>query len=60
MTADALATALIVLGPERALEYAEQHDLDILLILRDGDQFRERRTPGFAARINDQQPGEET
>jgi thiamine biosynthesis lipoprotein len=60
MNADALATALIVLGPEQALQYAEQHDLDVLLIVRDGDQFRERRTPGFAARIQAQQPGGET
>jgi thiamine biosynthesis lipoprotein len=58
MTADALATALIVLGPERALEYAKEHQLDVLLILREGDDFEEVRTPGFAARIRDQQPGE--
>ncbi len=53
MTADALATALIVLGPEEALRYAESHDVDVLLILRREDSFEEITTPGFALRIRE-------
>jgi thiamine biosynthesis lipoprotein len=53
MTADALATALIVLGPEEALRYAKEHDVDVLLILRRDDAFEEITTPGFASRIRD-------
>ena len=55
MTADALATALIVLGPDQALHYAEEHEIDVLLILRQGEEFEEIATPGFAARMIDQQ-----
>ena len=55
MTADALATALIVLGPERALHYAEKNKIDVLLILRQGEQFEEIWTPGFADRMVEQQ-----
>jgi thiamine biosynthesis lipoprotein len=49
MLADAWATALMVLGPERALQSAERHQLDVLLIVRQGDGFIEQATPGFAA-----------
>ncbi len=59
MTADALATALIVLGPERAFRFAEKHQIDVLLILRNGDDFEELSTPGFATRMPEQaSPGE--
>jgi thiamine biosynthesis lipoprotein len=51
MTADAWATALMVLGPERALEFANRQKLDVLLIMRDGDGFIEKATTGFAAAI---------
>ena len=46
--ADAYATALMVLGPEEGLAFAEEHDLDVLFIIHDGeDGFREVMTPGF-------------
>ena len=48
--ADALATALLVLGPEIALEFAEEQDIVALLVVADGQGgFEERRTPGFEA-----------
>jgi thiamine biosynthesis lipoprotein len=56
MTADALATALIVVGPEKALEYAERHDVDVLLILRRGDAFEEIATRGFESRTGSALP----
>jgi thiamine biosynthesis lipoprotein len=51
MTADAWATALLVLGPEAALPTARREGLEALCILRTPDGFVEQATPGFAARI---------
>ena len=50
MTADAWATALMVLGPESALPTAERHALDVLCMIRTRDGLVELTTPGFAAR----------
>jgi len=47
MTADGLATGLLVLGPEAALELARQHDLAVYFIEIDGENFRERSSPAF-------------
>jgi len=42
MTADAWATAVMVLGPERGMELAGQHNLPAMLIVRaKNDQFRQ-------------------
>lgn len=50
MTADALATALMVLGPEEALVLAEREGLAVLLLVRDGQGgFTERRSSAFEA-----------
>lgn len=47
-TADALATGLMVLGPDDALALAERHDLAVLLLVRDGaGGFDERVSPAF-------------
>ena len=47
MRADAMATALMVLGPEVGYELAERQKLAALFILRDSDGFQERATPKF-------------
>ncbi len=47
-TADALATAMMVLGPDKAEPYAEQQGVEALLIIKSDDGFIERMTPGFA------------
>ena len=47
MRADALATALLVLGPERGLALAEQQGLAALFIMREGEGFSTRTTPEF-------------
>lgn len=52
MHADALATALFVLGPEAGLAYALSHNLAALFVLRDGTRFREQVTPAFAEYVN--------
>lgn len=50
MQADALATALTVLGPEAGLAYANRRQIAALFVMRDGDGFATRATPGFIAR----------
>jgi thiamine biosynthesis lipoprotein len=47
--ADALSTALLVMGPERGLAFAKAHDLPALFIIRETDGFRENATPAFIA-----------
>ena len=49
MTADALSTALMVLGLDGGWELALREDLAVLFLLRDGDGFTERMTPAFEA-----------
>lgn len=47
MTADALATTLMVMGPEEGYTFAEEKKLSVFLIIRDGAGFTEKATPGF-------------
>ena len=49
--ADALATALLVLGPDRGLALAEQLGIAALLILREDDDYRAIASPAFEAAI---------
>lgn len=49
MHADALATALFVLGPDEGWQYALDRGLAALFVTHDGDTLRERMTPAFAA-----------
>jgi thiamine biosynthesis lipoprotein len=48
MAADALATALTVLGPDAGLEHAEQHDVAALVVTARG----ERASPAFTAMLD--------
>ncbi|MBQ0753418.1 MAG: FAD:protein FMN transferase [Gammaproteobacteria bacterium] len=45
--ADALATALTVLGPEDGLAFAQQRQLAVLFIVRTTEGFAERASPAF-------------
>ena len=47
MTADAWATALMVLGPEAGYTLAVQERIAAMFLIRDGDHFRTRTTAGF-------------
>ncbi|MGD9856139.1 MAG: FAD:protein FMN transferase [Planctomycetaceae bacterium] len=47
MTADAWATALMVLGPEEGFRFAEANGIEALLLIREGDGFAARATSGF-------------
>ena len=47
--ADALSTALMVMGPEDAMAFARARGLGVLLVVRTADgQLEERVSPGFA------------
>ncbi len=51
MTADSLATALCVLGPERGLEFIKQMPAaEAMFLWREGDLVCSRETSGFASR----------
>ena len=47
MEADALATAVLVMGPEHGYDWCEQHGLVAFLLVREGQQFSELRTSAF-------------
>ncbi|MCA9659190.1 MAG: FAD:protein FMN transferase [Myxococcales bacterium] len=47
--ADAIATALNVLGPDEGLALAVENDLPVMMIVRAGDGFETRTTPPFDA-----------
>ncbi len=47
MGADALATAIMVLGPEEGYRLAEREALAVQLIIRSGDGFRVLATTQF-------------
>ena len=47
MTADGLATALIVMGKEKALALAKQYDIAVLLITKEKDGFNEYTSAKF-------------
>jgi thiamine biosynthesis lipoprotein len=49
MQADALATALTVMGPEAGLAYASANELAARFVVRVSRGFEERVTPAFAA-----------
>jgi thiamine biosynthesis lipoprotein len=52
MTADAVATALYVMGTEDGMRWVEQQaDIEALFIDRDGDGFSASSTPGFAETV---------
>jgi thiamine biosynthesis lipoprotein len=52
MLADAWATAITVLGPERGMRLATQHGLAARLVERQGDGGREYMTPALAAMLD--------
>jgi len=53
MWADGYATLLNVLGPEAGWDYALQHELAVLFIVRGATGFEERYTPALEAALAD-------
>lgn len=47
ITADAMATVIIVLGPNDGFDFAVRHELAVLILVADGDCFIEKATPAF-------------
>lgn len=52
MTADGLATALIVMGKDEAMALAEKHDLAVLLITKEKQQFKEYTSAAFKRMVD--------
>jgi FAD:protein FMN transferase len=51
MQADATGTAMMVLGPEVGMAWAEQRGLAVRIALREGDGWSERMSSAFAAEV---------
>ncbi len=47
MVADAFATAIDVLGPEKGFDFAVQQNLPVFMLIRRDGQFVEKMTPNF-------------
>ena len=47
LEADALATALLVMGEDRGYDWCVEHDIAALFVIRDGGEIVEQTTPGF-------------
>ena len=47
--ADALATAMLVMGEKKAMEFAMQHSIPAYMIVREGEGFKEMLSPAFIA-----------
>ncbi|MDR5874356.1 FAD:protein FMN transferase [Halomonas sp. CUBES01] len=52
--ADGWATALDVAGDEEGMAMAREHDLNVLMLVRDGDQWRSVASPAFARYFGDE------
>ncbi len=50
--ADALATALTVLGPDEGFDYAKRNDIAALFVVRGAQGLTERMTPKFASYLD--------
>ena len=47
MTADGLATAIMVMGPERGLAFATETSLAVFMIVKEGADFQALHSPAF-------------
>lgn len=52
--ADGWATALTVAGDEEGMAMAQEHDLNVLMLVREGDQWRSVASPAFAQHFGDE------
>ncbi|HSG72903.1 MAG TPA: FAD:protein FMN transferase [Planctomycetaceae bacterium] len=53
MEADALATGLMVMGPETGYNYAEERGIPVLMMIHAEDGFREKATSAWKARFGE-------
>lgn len=47
MRADALATTIMVMGPDKGLDFAWQHQLAIFMLVKQGEHFIEKHSKAF-------------
>ncbi|OQY20247.1 MAG: FAD:protein FMN transferase ApbE [Desulfobacteraceae bacterium 4572_35.1] len=47
MKADGLATAFMVMGPEKGLNFSEKNNIAIFMIIKNGDKFIEKQSAAF-------------
>lgn len=52
MTADALSTALMVMGPAEAMDFAEQQSVAVHMILKSGSALKEEYSSSFEALLS--------
>lgn len=55
MTADGLATAIMVMGSDKGLALAEKHNFAIYLIIRDGNRFISKMSSAFKPHLVEQE-----
>jgi len=55
MRADALATALMVMGPEKGLAFAEEEHLPVLMLVKQGDRFIEKQSSAFKSYLEERE-----
>ena len=53
MTADGLATAIMVMGADKGLALAEKHNFAVYLIIRHGNEFVSRSSTAFEAHLSE-------
>ena len=53
LAADALSTALYVMGPDEGLRWAAAHDVSACYLIADGDAVRVAMTPSFKALVDE-------
>jgi len=51
--ADGLSTLLLILGPERAWDYAEKHDIGAFFVIRADTGFVTRSSQAFAQLVGE-------
>jgi len=52
LMADGLSTLLLILGPDRGWDYAQQHGIGVFFVLRDNDRFVVRTNEAFERMTN--------
>ena len=55
MRADALATAIMVMGPNKGLEFAKQHQLAIFMLVKQDDHFIVKYSAAFEPYIKSEE-----
>jgi thiamine biosynthesis lipoprotein len=58
MEADALATALLVMGEEKGYDWCSRHDIKAMFLTREGEQIHDRATPGFQQLLDEEMNAE--